>query len=82
MLTQRKENERFRMIDEVLSDNKESIGKILQRMELLEIYQHQGLQSCEQMGRKISKVDEFENRIIRVEERCKISSCSENRSTP
>lgn len=82
MLTQRKENERFRMIDEVLSDNKESIGKILQRMELLEIYQHQSLQSCEQMGRKISKVDEFENRIIRVEERCKISSCSENRSTP
>ena len=46
MLAQRKENERFRMIDEVLSDNKESITKIMQKMELLEIYQHQSLQNC------------------------------------
>lgn len=67
MLAQRKENERFRMIDEVLSDNKELIGKVMQKMELLEIYQHQSLQSCEQLGKKVSKVDEFENRIIREE---------------
>lgn len=67
MLVQRKENERFKMIDEVLSDNKELIGKVMQKMELLEIYQHQSLQSCEQLGKKVSKVDEFENRIIRVE---------------
>lgn len=67
MLAQRKENERFMMIDEVLSDNKELIGKVMQKMELLEIYQHQSLQSCEQLGKKVSKVDEFENRIIRVE---------------
>ena len=67
MLAQRKENERFKMIDEVLSDNKELIGKVMQKMELLEIYQHQSLQSCEELGKKVSKVDEFENRIIRVE---------------
>lgn len=68
------------MIDEALTDNNESIEKVKQKLELLEIYQHQSLQTCEQMGRKMSKVDQFENRMIRVEERCKIIPFSEAKS--
>jgi hypothetical protein len=59
MLAQRKENEKYRSIEDILSQHHKSIGQMKDQIELLEVYQHQNLQNCEHINKKMAKVEEL-----------------------
>ena len=46
MLSQRKENEKYKHIEEMLSQHHNSISQINEQIKLMEVYQHQNLQNC------------------------------------
>jgi hypothetical protein len=59
MLAQRKENEKYKSIEDILSQHQKSIGQMKDQIELLEVYQHQNLQNCEHINKKMAKVEEL-----------------------
>jgi septal ring factor EnvC (AmiA/AmiB activator) len=59
MLTQRKENEKYRHLEDMITQQHHSISNIKQQIELIEVYQHQNLQNCEHINKRLAKHEGF-----------------------
>ena len=58
-----------------------SINQIRGQIELIEVYQHQNLQNCELINKKINKFEGLEQQIQRIQDRCRIAFGQEAKYT-
>lgn len=58
-----------------------SINQIMGKIELIEVYQHQNLQNCELINKKINKYEGFQHQLQRIEDKCRISFGQEAKYT-
>ena len=59
MLAQRKENDKYRQLEEGLTHAHKCLAKMKDQIELLEVYQHQNLQNCEHINRKVARLEDL-----------------------
>lgn len=59
MLAQRKENDKYRNLEEIITQHNNSLAQIKGQIELIEVYQHQNLQNCEYINKKMAKYEGF-----------------------
>lgn len=59
MLAQRKENDKYRQLEEGLTQTQRCVSKMKDQIELLEVYQHQNLQNCEHINKKVARLEEL-----------------------
>lgn len=69
MLNQKRENEKYRVLEDAIAYQTDLINQMHSRLELLDLYQKQNQQHLEHHSKKISKIDDVEHRLQRLEDR-------------
>lgn len=79
MLAQRKENDKYQQLEQIIAQHHNSLTQMKGQIELIECYQHQNLQNCEHIHKKISKLDNIEHQLQRLEDRYRLAFAQESK---
>jgi DNA repair ATPase RecN len=73
MLAQRRENERWKQLEDRLAHHDTSLLQLKGQLQLVEVYQHQNLQNCEHVGKRMAKLEGLEQQVQRLDDRCRLA---------
>ena len=69
MLAQKRENDKYRLLEDAITYQSNIINQMQEKMQLMELYQRQNQDSFEHFSKKINRIDDIEAKIRRLEDR-------------
>jgi len=69
MLAQKRENDKYRLLEDAITYQSSTINQMQEKMQLMELYQRQNQDSFEHFSKKINRIDDIEAKIRRLEDR-------------
>lgn len=69
MLAQKRENDKYRLLEGAITYQSNIINQMQEKMQLMELYQLQNQDSFEHFSKKNNRIDDIEAKIRRLEDR-------------